>query len=345
MQIASMQHALPRRLITNDAILREVHKHSAKRLTPDRLALLEKRLKTFLKACGTEVRYALDDGERAIDVVCRAARAALARANIAPESVEFLIYTGVGRGWIEPATAGAVQAALGLTDATCFDVMDACASWLRALQIAHTYLRAGVYRRGMIVNCECGLYRAYADWAFDTVEELDLRFAQYTIGEAATATIVTEGGEPDDFHFTFRSFGEHLDLCMIPLPVAADFLPHPLDPRYVPGRFIARSRELLDTASRLIVETFQADPRLVRQRYDIAFGHEASAKVSEIVTTQLGVGDVYFPTHSRFGNTVSASVPLAMSVAMEEARLRRGDHVLVIMGSAGITVGLASFTL
>jgi 3-oxoacyl-[acyl-carrier-protein] synthase III len=49
-------------------------------------------------------------------------------------------------------------------------------------------------------------------------------------------------------------------------------------------------------------------------------------------------------THARYGNTVSASVPLAMSLAVDEGRLVRGAHVLVVVGSAGLTAGLASFT-
>ena len=53
---------------------------------------------------------------------------------------------------------------------------------------------------------------------------------------------------------------------------------------------------------------------------------------------------VYYSLHPRYGNCVSASVPLGMSLAAQEGRLNRGDKTLIVVGSAGVTVGLASFT-
>jgi 3-oxoacyl-[acyl-carrier-protein] synthase III len=113
---------------------------------------------------------------------------------------------------------------------------------------------------------------------------------------------------------------------------------------YAPGRFFARSSELFPIVTELIVDTWKDDPRLQAGRYDIAFGHEASERLSADITTKLGVRSIYFPIHRRFGNTVSASIPLAMSLADEEKRLARGNRVLIIVGSAGISVGFAAFT-
>ena len=52
----------------------------------------------------------------------------------------------------------------------------------------------------------------------------------------------------------------------------------------------------------------------------------------------------YVSTHAQFGNTVSATVPLGMSIALSDGRFKRGDRVLVLVGASGVTVGLASFT-
>jgi 3-oxoacyl-[acyl-carrier-protein] synthase III len=343
-RIASVRHAVPSRRLTNAWVIENLREHNAGRLPGATLARLETRVLEMLEAAGTDTRWALDDGERAIDIARRAGRDALARAGAVPEDVDFVVYTGVGRGWLEPATGTAVQAALGLPRATAFDVLDACASWLRAMQVARGLLHGGGYRCGLVVNCECAHWRAWADWSFDDVDELDHRFAQFTIGEAATATVVTDENPEDDFHFAFRTAAEQFDLCMIPLERVADFVPGAVDPRLVPGRFFVRSRELLGRAVRLITDTFEGDPRLRAGRYDICFGHAATQRVADVVAERLGVADVGYMTHGRFGNTVSASVPLAMSLAADEGRLGRGAHVLVVVGSAGLTAGLAAFT-
>ena len=84
---------------------------------------------------------------------------ALDAAKLAPSDVDFLVYGGVGRAFIEPAMVNVIQAKLGLANATGFDIVDGCASWLRGLQIAHALFATGTYRRGLIVNCECGFGR------------------------------------------------------------------------------------------------------------------------------------------------------------------------------------------
>jgi 3-oxoacyl-[acyl-carrier-protein] synthase III len=342
-KILTIRHAIPSRRITNDWVLGKLREHNAARFPPDQWALAEARVLRFLDGAGTQVRYALDDGERAIDFALDAGRRALSDAGLSPGDLDFLLYVGVCRGWTEPAMANVVQAELGLTNATCFDVVDACASWLRGLQIAHTYLRSGIYRCGMIVNCECS-FVPYRDWDLASLEEIEYRAAGWTAGEAATATIVNDDNPNDDFHFVFKNFGEHYGLCMFPLAMVGDYVTGPLDERHVPMRFFASSRELFALTTKKVIETYEADPILRNGRYDIGFGHEASARIAEIIARKLGLpAEGYVRTHAQYGNTVSASVPLGMSLALQEKRLQRGHRVLVVVGASGITVGIASF--
>jgi 3-oxoacyl-[acyl-carrier-protein] synthase III len=344
MRILSVHHSVPATRITNDAVLAAIRHRNQHRLSELELDAVERRITDQLALAGTDVRYIAPDGENALDHVLAAGRQALASAGVGPEEVDFVIYTGIGRGWLEPASANVVQHALGLTNATGFDLLDACASWLRALQVAHSFIRGGIYRRGLIVNCECGLSR-YADLDIGDLKALDQRVAAFTVGEAATATLVSDADPDDDFYFVFRNFGEHFRLCMIPLDNATAFLPPGVDGQYTPLKFYSLSRRLIATTIKKIVELFEADPRLRSATYDICFGHAASEKAREVIGRRLGLPqDMYYRTHARYGNTVSASVPLGISLAREEGRLRRGDRTLIIVGSAGISVGLASFT-
>ena len=76
------------------------------------MATLEKQVRETLDTAGTQVRYKLNTGEKAIDFVLAAGRKAIAEAKIKPNDVDFFIYTGVGRGWLEPAMANVVQSEL-----------------------------------------------------------------------------------------------------------------------------------------------------------------------------------------------------------------------------------------
>ena len=343
MRIATVEHLLPTRQVTNEELVTRIRQHNAARLSERDLAVLEGTIRRTLKSAGTEVRYYIEDCERPIDFAIEASRQALTRAGVAPAEVDFVIYASVSRGWTEPATAPVLQNALRLERATAFDVLDACAGWLRALHIAHAFIRGGTYRTGLIVTCECGVSRDAINWQFDGVDDLEHRLAACTIGEAATATIVSGTELQDDFHFTFRTAGQHFGLCVIPLPGMDGFVPGRCDERYVPGRLFSLSRALVDAVSAGIVELFDSDP-LLHGPYDVAFGHEVSERVCETVARRLGVADVYFPTHRRYGNTVSGSVPLGMSTALRDGRLKRGNRVLIIIGASGVTVGFAAFT-
>ncbi|RMD81344.1 MAG: hypothetical protein D6815_12045 [Candidatus Dadabacteria bacterium] len=268
----------------------------------------------------------------------------MARAGVGREDVDFVIYTGVSRGWIEPAMANLVQSELGLSRATCFDVLDGCAGWLRALHVAGNFIETGTYGCGLLVNCEAGVVDLQK-WDFLPEDEIDPYLATYTLGEAATATVVARDDGAGEFYFRFANFGEFFDLCMVPLPTMPQFLPRSRANGHQIGVFYAKSDVLLRTAVQRIAQVFLEDPVLREQQYDIAFGHAASEKASELVCLQLNFPrERFYSTHSKFGNTITAAIPLAMSLAEKEGRLHRGDRVLLVAGASGITVGFASFT-
>jgi len=342
MRIAAVQHVIPSRVMTNDDVLAAIRGANA-HLDEPALVALERDVTTFLTAAGTEIRYVLDEGERAIDLVAAAARRALTAADLSPGAIDLVIYAGVARGWLEPSTASVLQGVLGISHASAFEVLDACAGWLRALQVAHGFLHSGTYRNVLILNGECGLYRRYGHYVIEGEGALAHQLAGYTIGEAATATVVTADDSTSEYYFDFQTFPESGMICVLPSSAAEDFWPGPMDERVHTGRFFAISQRLLDNCARKIISTYEANPRLRGQRPTICFGHSAGEKVAQLIGRRLGLSDVFFGTHRAYGNTVSASIPLAMSLAQEQGRLKRGDDVLVIVGSAGITVAFATF--
>ena len=343
LKIAALAHRIPSQRVSNDDVIGILRAQNQRRFSPETLDALESRTRRYLAAAGTEVRYCTSRQEKPIDLVADAARAALTRAEIDPDGIDFVIYAGVMRGWLEPSTASAIQAAVGLPRATSFDVLDACAGWLRAVEVAHGFLASGRYRAGLVVNAECGMYRTLLQAELSSPEELEWRLATYTLGEAATATVLTRGDVESEFYVRFFSYPEHHRLCMVPLPYADEFLQTPIEPPPTAHRFFASSGELLRTGARAIIEAFRADRYLSGRQHDIGFGHSASAKAEQLIAAQIGLADIYYPIHARYGNTGSASVPLGMSLAIEEGRLRRGQRVLVVVGAAGISIGFASF--
>ncbi|MDP6559135.1 MAG: 3-oxoacyl-[acyl-carrier-protein] synthase III C-terminal domain-containing protein [Candidatus Binatia bacterium] len=306
--------------------------------------MLIDKMRKFFKMSGTVVRYHRDIGERALDFALSAGREALKKARVKAEDVDLLIYAGVGRGWMEPATANLFQGELGLKTATCFDVMDACASWIRSLFIAKSFLTQKIYKLVMILNCEFN-FKEYANFEFKNTKELENSFSAFTIGEAATATLLTSDDMADDSCFSFKTWGEKHGLCKIPLPNEEDFSPRDSTNDLKPMSFFTIPGELITFTLKKLAAHFSEVEAIASRVHDLVVTHAVSVPSHSMVLKLFNLDQKRaFETHSRFGNTVSASLPLALAVAEEEGRLQRGDRVMLVMGSAGVSTALGSFT-
>ena len=119
MKISAVRHSLPSAKVTNADLVRQLVERNERRVPTDACEKLGRRLHEFLISSGAETRYHRAAGERAFDFGVNAARAALEEAGIGPGDIDVLLFVGVGRGFLEPATANVFQTALGLERATC----------------------------------------------------------------------------------------------------------------------------------------------------------------------------------------------------------------------------------
>lgn len=342
MKILNISYALPSKKVTNEGLIEEIVQKNRKLLSARDLESLQTKIKKFFKLSGTVIRYHRNKGEKSFDFAVKAGQEALRKAKVNPKDVDLLIYAGVGRGWVEPATANLFQSELGLTSATCFDVLDACASWVRSMAIAKSFLSQKVYKLVMILNCEFN-FKEYVHLEMDN-KNLETSFSGLTIGEAATATLLTEDKSKEDSFFSFKTWGDKHDLCKITLPNASDFCPNGGD-GLKPMSFFTLPGELLSFTIKHLVQHFSETPRLVSKVHDLVVGHAVSVATTSKVAKLLKMDpSLFFETHARFGNTVSASLPLALAVAEKEGKLERDMRVLLLMGSAGVSTSVASFT-
>ena len=343
MKFLSIRHAVPSRVLTNDEVISRVLSLVADTMPSSDSHLVKPTVVEFIERAGTSTRHLLAPGETAADVLRSAIDGALGAANVGAEDLDFIIYAGVHRGWLEPSMAAFVQREIGATAASCFDVSEACASWMRAVQIAQAFLSSKTYRTGLIVNCECASEHLVPT-ELKSLEDLRRALAVSTIGEAATATVVTSDLD-SDVYVVLRSFGKHLDLCMIPFENAGSFLTSFDATKSEPNKFYSQSDKLFQVTINHLWDVYNDDLVLTGRRHDLYFPHAASAKAGFIARKRLGISAAQWRcTHAKYGNTVAASVPLGMSVAIDDGVLSRGSKLLAIVGSAGVSVGFLSFT-
>lgn len=340
MKIAALAYRVPSRLMTNADMVEMVD-----RLNPDTSRL---RKAAFLRAvhslygrlgAGTRHIRDLEAGEKAADIILGALDDALSQAGLRPGDVELLIYCGVGRGFLEPANAYFYAQARGMHRANCFDVTDACMSWVRGLQIVNFMLGTGTVRNAVVINGEFHL-GIHDNWKIGSLDSLAYNFPMYTIGEAATATVLLPGDQ--QWRFDFDSRPDLADLCTIPLPGYAEFVP-PSNRIGLngPHKFVSFGRELFVEATRMMGGMIgRYVPDCYTHRW--YFPHAPARTIYETMLPKYGVPKerIYLDVFPRFGNVVSASIPLGISLAQQSGVLERGDSIAFVPVSAGMVASV-----
>jgi 3-oxoacyl-[acyl-carrier-protein] synthase III len=334
-----MASSVPSRRVSSDEIVERVRQESAPYLPPGQMEQVIKRLRILFRFAGSEDRYMRETGERSGHFVLRAAREALAKADLRPKDIDLVLYVGVGRGWLEPGTSNYFTHALGLENATCFDVLDACLSWMRALYISYHFLKNRAYKHILVLNGEFNA--EYRNFRISHPAELDYRFAQCTVGEAATATILDRPEDGEEPYFEFKTEAGLHSLCKIPLPQIAEYSDGEICPALDPLVFFAYSKDMFKAARKIIIGAYRNSAELNRRPFEIAFAHSASRYIIEDIDREIGARGRTVNLFNQFGNTVSASIPLAMCWAIDQGRLRRGMRMLHVVGSAGFSAGFA----
>lgn len=344
MNIDSIAVVLPSRRVTNAQLLQE-YATANHHLEPDAVEKECRRLNHLLESAGADCRYYRDkeNGETAMALVLEACQQAFLQSGAAASEIDLLIYCGVGRCFLEPPMAYFVARSLGLS-CECFDVLDACMSWVRALHLAHTFLHSGQYSRVLIVNGEFNIHEHGYPELLKMVPSsaIEYTFPAFTIGEAATATIL--GKSEATWTFRFRSLPQHVGLCTLPISGFEEFgITEPKAGLNGQNRFTSFGSTLTGIALREM-EAFIRTAYQDLDRIDIWFPHAASAHICRVAAERLHPrGRVYSDVFPKFGNLVSASIPTAMFTAEKEGLLKRGHQVVLCPVSAGMSLGLVDF--
>jgi acyl-CoA:acyl-CoA alkyltransferase len=311
----------------------------------DRLAPLYRALR-FPKGqletlTGIRERRLWDRDFKMAEGAVRAGRKALAGSGVGPEDIGMLIYGGVCRDNIEPATACAVSHGLNLPpEAQVFDVSNACLGVLNGMvQIANA-IELGQIRAGLVAACETS--REIIDITVDQLNaSCDMNFfkkniATLTGGSGAVAVLLTEaslsrrgrrlvGG-------TVRHANEHHKLCL--WGAETDMTP---DGRH----FIETdSMGILSNGVRLGNDTFKAFKRELgwqADKPDRIICHQVGRTHQKNILAAIGVpADKDFTTYRYLGNIGSVSLPITAAIADDRGVIQRGERV----GFLGIGSGL-----
>lgn len=300
----------------------------------------------LLAEAGAKYRYARDicAGETACQHIILAAQNSIAEAGIDPSDIDLVIYCGVGRGLAEPSNAYYYASELGIYAAECFDVLDACMSWVRSLELAQLYFASSRISRVLILTGEFHLNIRNPD-EIHNFDSLRYNFPGYTIGEAATATIIEPS--PNSWDFQYISRPEYSDLCTIPLEGYESYV-RQNDKIGINGvgKFVSFGADLFNQATPLLRQLLVSKgPR--SEAVDLYIPHAASKTAYLNAAELLGIPHrkLFLKIFEEFGNIVSSSIPAAIHQARRLALIANGSRLCLVPASAGISCACVTFVL
>lgn len=286
-------------------------------------------------ATGVETRYVCD-GEDQIELGRRAAVAALDASGLRPDDLDMIICASAVPYQPIPATAPAIQRALGIADGTCFatDVNSTCLGFPVALHFAAGLLAGGAYRYILIVSTEiasralpweqepaiAGLFGDGAAAAIVRADEaagiLAARFT--TLSSGYDACRIGSGGTRFDFRTEFEAFSKHSLFAMDGRELF----------RLTAGGFGSFVDALLSAAG------------TGRDEIDRIIAHQASPGALAHMTRLCHFRkEQVVDISARFGNQVAASIPFVLDYAFEHGHVRAGNRILMLGTSAGVSFG------
>ena len=283
---------------------------------------------------GIKERRIAAPGETTASMSATAARKAMERAGVSAGEIDAIVLSTATTDRLLPSTAVDLQAILGASRAAAFDISAACSGFIYSSTIAEGLIATGVAETVLVVGAE--KMSAIVDWTDRSTVVL--------FGDGAGAAIIRRNKNPNRGILStyIRSDGTLADLLYRPSGGAATpFSAAVLDDR---SHFVKMAgREVFKHAVRSMSDACDRaldGAKLTGSEIDLLIPHQANMRIIEATAKHANVSmDKVFVNVDRYGNTSSASVPIALDEAIEAGRIKEGTTVMLVAFGAGFTWG------
>ena len=285
----------------------------------------------IVERSGIVERHLAVEGETTCSMAATASRMAMDRAGVHPGQVDAIVLSTATPDRLLPSTAVDLQAALGASRAAAFDVGAACSGWLYGMTVAEGMIATGAAETILVVGAE--KMSSIVDWSD--------RATCVLFGDGAGAVILQRSRSGKGILSTFlRSDGQLADLLYRPaggaaIPMSSTVLEDKSYLVKMAGREVFKHavRSMSEAADRALDSA-----RLTGADIDLLIPHQANIRIIEATAKHSGIPmEKVYVNVDRYGNTSSASIPIAIDECVEKGIIKEGTTVLCVAFGAGFT--------
>jgi len=316
---------VPARVVTND----------------DLAKLMDTSDEWIVQRSGIKTRYWVEAGETGVALAREASKKALAKAGLAPQDIDCIIYCTCTPDHFEPGNGVFLQRELGLTDIPAVDVRNQCSGFIYGLSIADAWIRTGQYTNILLVGAE-----VHSRGLDKTTRGRD---TAVLFGDGAGAAVlgpVADDGRGvlsthifADGRYAVNLWVDGPGLAHDPY-VSVEMLEQGLHRAVMEGRDVFKFASLkMPESVAIALKTNHLTPADIK----LLVPHQANQRIIEMVQKAAGLrDDQVYSNIQKYGNTTAASIPIALDEALAAGRLKKGDLLVLTAFGSGFTWGSAA---
>jgi len=283
------------------------------------------------------------DGNSTSVMGAKAAKIALERANISKDDIDFIVFATLSPDYYFPGCGVQVQELLDIDTCPALDVRNQCSGFVYALSVADQFIKTGMYKNILVIGSE----NHSGGLDFTTRG----RSVSVIFGDGAGAAVLTRSAHHGQGILSthLHSEGKHALELSLKGPSTEHWVPEiiaknpqgddiPYYP-YMNGQFVFK--HAIQRFSEVINEGLQANGLEVKD-IDMLIPHQANLRISQFIQQKFKLpDDKVFNNIQKYGNTTAASIPIALTEAWEQGKIKEGDIVVLAAFGSGFTWGSA----
>ncbi|GGD43676.1 3-oxoacyl-ACP synthase III family protein [Muriicola marianensis] len=288
-----------------------------------------------------ERRHVVRGKDTTTSMGVKAAKKAIERAGIDKDEIEFIIFATLSPDYYFPGPGVLVQRDLDIKTVGALDVRNQCSGFVYAVSVADQYIKSGMYKNVLVIGSE--LHSGGLDFTTRG------RGVSVIFGDGAGAAVLTREEDPKKGILSshLHSEGKHAEELSLLAPGighrwVTDILKDndPDDESYYPymnGQFVFKNAVV--RFSEVIMEGLEKNDLKVED-IDMLIPHQANLRISQFIQHKFRLpDDKVYNNIMKYGNTTAASIPIALTEAWEEGKIKEGDLVVLAAFGSGFTWG------
>lgn len=320
-KIVGLGHYVPETVITNEYLS----------------TLMDTSDEWIIERTGIKERRWIDPTKDTVgNMAAKAARMALHRAGLTEKDVDFIVFACITSDYYFPGSGVLMQRELGLEGIGALEVKNACSGFIYALSVADQFIKTGMYKTVLVVGAEI------QSTALDITTRG--RNASVIFGDGAGAVILQRSDKPGILSTHLHADGRFAEELYVKDPGSSR--PHS---ERQPEQFLDTTgfkvvmngslvfKHAVVRFMEVINEALNANG-MKKEDIDLLVPHQANLRISQFVQQKLELPDSkVYNNIMRYGNTTAASIPIAMSEAWAEGKIKENDVICLAAFGSGFT--------